>query len=184
MLLKKTTRFLLGALFTVILASAANAATSSVSIDLSLSSIGADNPFGYDPSANNVVTVFITYDDAQGDNTVAGLSTHSLDNDTEFGIQMEFGIDGDNSVAKTYTELDDDFGWSPLATFNTDTWSINTIDFYVVDDDLNYWIKIETEEIGGDIVLTAGAVPVPSTVLLLGFGLFGLAGLHRRHALR
>jgi hypothetical protein len=188
MRLKKAIRFLLGVLFTVVLASAANAATSSLSVDLSLSSIDADNPFGYDPSATNIVTVFLTYDDAQGDNTTAGLSTHSLDNDTEFDIEMEFGINGIDSVAKTYTSIDDDFGWTPLATFNTDTgadpWTINTIDFYVVDEDLNYWIRIETEDIDGDIVLTAGAVPIPSAILLLGFGLFSLAGLQRRQSLR
>ena len=166
----------MGILFLVVFASAANAATSS--IDLTLTSIGTDNPYGL--SVEDMVTVLITYDETAGDDSTAGLSMYTYEIDNTFSIEMVFGT-------QTYHASDDE-SWPnwPSVTFNTTgtDWSINSIDFYVVDEDLDYWVKIETDNIGDDITLTAGAVPIPNTILLLGFGLFSLAGLNRKQSLK
>ena len=182
MLLKKTIQFLLSVLFIAALTSTANASTINTSIDLTVSFLD-DDPY-YDLEDGDLVTIDITYDDAQGDN--AGFfSMHMPQNDTEFSIEMDFGKDAGGTVV-TYTTADDEYGW-PLVSFDYDATTgiigdIDTIDFYVVDDDLNYWVRIETES--GNIALTAGPVPEPATFTLFGLSLLGLVGLHRKRSLR
>ena len=185
MLLKQIIRSLLIVfLLTIGLTGIGNTATLTGTQTLQVTSINAGNPYGLFAGSD----VFVNYQiDTDQGYTDSGYSMHTFalnpfapfnSSDSSFLFDLTFG------TVHYLGSTDDRWNYFPAITFNTAVnpadWTVNTIDFYTIDDSRQHWISIGIGPQGGPIEVHAGPIPEPATLALFGMGLLSLAGISRK----
>ena len=146
----------------------------SVDVDIDISGLENDNlsAFDFTVEYDSSVLSFDSYEfgDQLGDiDNFEAIDASQGDNLIEVSWLGDFGFQDDDFTLATLSFTGDSVGESPL--------SLSDIELY---DDSWPSGTLNAEPGSGYVEVTAAAVPIPSTVLLLGSGILGLAGFRKK----
>lgn len=96
---------------------------------------------------------------------------------TGYSSMSEFYIDAYLTDGTMVTAKGNSNTGGPMDFLRIDATDGTFIDYVVLHDSGNMWL---VDDMSGDTSLVASPVPEPSTMLLLGFGLCGIAGFRRK----